>query len=153
MLQKIIDFQILIGLFITNIVFSVVIFLLKGNIKETLYSLPLPLPTIPITILVAIITVLSIPVFLHDKKIRELRIRYICGATWWESYKWICYIYSLHIIIAVLPYIIGFLFLKKTTIIYLMGICLVELIYGYFYMFTKIMILNKGGYQKWKSID
>ncbi len=164
--------QILIGFIFSNIILVIFLILLKinaktaeginiykyisgENLKDVLYSLPLPLPTIPILIILATITLCSMPFFLFDKKNREFIIRIVCGATWKKIYLWLSGIYIWHIIISIIPCIFYCIMFPKhlSLIPFILVTGLIEILYGEFYMLIKSKINYGGGYQKWKRLN
>lgn len=164
--------QILVGFTFSNIILFIFMTLLKintksvegmnlyncisrENIKAVLYSLPLPLPTIPILIILVAITLFSMPFFLFDKKNKEFIIRSVCGATWKKIYIWISGIYIMHIVISIMPCIfLCILFQNHLSLIFFIIIIgLLEILFGEFYMIIKTKINYRGGYQKWKRLN
>ena len=109
-----IDINILIGIFISNIIlaalFNIILSKIDGNlimsnnifidIKELLYQFSLPLPTIPIIVALVIITLFSLPIFYVEKHEKELRIRHFCGATRKNLFCFLVRKYCLYILLA-----------------------------------------------------
>lgn len=147
-----INIQILLCVFVSNVALTGIYFVIRHelfslmyqiegeevciSVRDILSGLPVPLPTIPILVVIAVMSLLSSPLYFLERRTKELHIRLICGATRSELIKIIFTSYIVHIFISFIPCIIviySMELLDMVTILAFVALFLSEVIVGFIY--------------------